>query len=122
MRTFYRLVILNLTVMSFLSIAVMLHALNKQPAMPIVVAMLLVANCLIIWKVFRQSEMSWLQGNGSVGQFKVAWIVGATWTIAVPLDIASCVKNPDFWSAAQVIVALWWTSYAWVWVRRSQQI
>ena len=101
-------------VMSLLLAAVARHAVNKYPTTLVVIALLLAANCLILWRIFRSNGISsW--------QLRVLWILGAVASMNIPSEIAACIIKPGLWSGMQVCVALWWLVYAWGFVRTAQR-
>jgi len=97
--------------MSLLIVALLRHAVNKYPAMPVVLFVLIAVNTLILWKVFSLNRIySW--------HLKALWILGALAAIDFPLQVASCIRKPDLQSVVLAVVWFWWITYAWAGVRR----
>jgi hypothetical protein len=118
MRSYYRLLILNLAVMVPLTVAILLHIFRK-PALLVVQLALLVANYVITRKVASQGEASELEkGKWGFGLWW-AWTSGPSITGWLPLMFALLVTKMNFQgilylaSMAYFAFSSWDTVYKW---------
>lgn len=95
MRSYYRLLILNLSVMAPFAVAMFLH-IFRTPALVVLQLALLAANCVIALRVARQGDpFSLKKSNWRLGLWG-AWILGPLVAGWLPLILASLIARPSF--------------------------
>jgi hypothetical protein len=117
MRSYYRLLILNLAVVVPLTSAMLLRIVKINPAVYLVVCLaLLVANYAIKQQVARQRGISSLE----IGLW-ASWAAGPLVTAMFPLLVAIFIIKRDLAGIMSLPSILWIASSAWTTVRKSEQ-
>jgi hypothetical protein len=96
MRTYYRLVILNLIVMVALTVAIFHHIVKINLMVALAVLILPFANYIIARKVFRQGGILSLQNKRWGFGAWSAWATGPAFVAMLPLAITGLIIRPDF--------------------------
>jgi len=124
MRLFYRLVILNLAVISAIAVLRKHHWLMKFPVVPNPIVLfagviLLVANYAITSKVVRQGGIPSLESSRWWSAGFAAWTGGPFFTAVLPWTIAGWVIKRDFVSFLWVTNYFFWSCFSWAQIYNS---
>jgi hypothetical protein len=119
MRSYYRLLILNLAVVGSLSSFMLLRIVKKNTSVYLLVFLgLLVANYAITRKVARQRGT--YTSSLEIGLW-ASWVIGPLVTAMVPLIVAISIIERDLGKIMSLSYVLWIASVAWSTVRKSER-
>jgi len=117
MRSYYRLIILNLAFAVPLLLAMQFRIVKiNLAAYGLVCLALLAANYATTWKIARQRGASSLE----IGLW-AAWTAGPFWTATIPLFVDMYISRRDIGGIIAMPSILWVTISAWTTVRKSEQ-
>jgi hypothetical protein len=120
MRSYYRLLILNLAVMVPFTAAMLLQIFRK-PALLVIQLALLVANYVITRKVARQGEASSLEKSKWGFGLWWAWTSGPSITGWLPLMLAFLIMKTDFQGIIDLTLMAYFAFSSWATVNKSEQ-
>jgi hypothetical protein len=119
MRSYYRLLILNLAVVGSLTSLMLLRIVKKNTSVYLVVFLgLLVANYAITRWIARQRGTS--TSSFDIGLW-ASWVIGPLVTAMVPLIVAISIIERDLGKIMNLSYVLWIASVAWSTVRKSER-
>jgi hypothetical protein len=120
MRPYYRLLVLNLSVMVPFSVAMSLH-IFRRPAFVVVQLALLVANYVITRKVAHEGESRFVESNRWGFGLWSAWIFGPLSTGWLPLWLAFLFVKPDFFGIVNLAPIAYFAYSFWSAVDESER-
>jgi|HubBroStandDraft_6_1064221.scaffolds.fasta_scaffold853136_1 hypothetical protein len=113
----YRLLILDVIVVSLLTAASLLGRVALYPLVAVGFFALFVVNLLIVRRAFQQ-ELHQPRPENRVRVPRLSWLAAVVFTPASIAAIVACVRKPDLLSTIRAVVAVLLVGYIWFLIYR----